>query len=326
MASLRKENNDLKSRLDTIQRSFDQLLDITAKSGPSKVDLNRIQSLRKIVEDTWPIPALEEDESLNTKLNTNSGKDSLIHSEISDDLQSHKPPVDDAGQNNPSKPPYFQDSLTEFFDMVPTHSAFKTLKTPYTWKFKEPPSASIPFILRLKYEGLKRGYNIITSQETPVSLVFRTFKHTMFSESKERILGRIQYLLRQSTELIYQAASGNGKTFTYVSPLESEQLKKSLQFFESPNQLSLDSTAQYPTSSVEPDVDDAELDHEDRYIDLDSVERYLLNRGLNIETGSKFVSMSARTALQNTSSPTLFEEIRGGQELKLSVGKLLNGE
>jgi hypothetical protein len=87
-----------------------------------------------------------------------------------------------------------------------------------------------------------------------------------------------------------------------------------------------DSTGYYSISELEPKTQEVLLDDGQPYIYSTGVEKHLLERGFNITAGSDFVLIPAGSKLQMSETPTMFDEIRGNREFKLSVNKLLSGK
>ena len=222
------------------------------------------------------------------------------------------------------RPSHLQDSVTDVFGTVKALQVARSLKSPSIPHFTQLPPGPIPFSLRLRHEALRRGYTLITAQETPFSLLFRSFKNCIFSHSREFIIQRVHYLLDQSTRFVHQTfGRSDRETIQSFSTVRPEE--KTLQLLHLPGQFSLDTTNHHLASALGPDIKEVTVDGKEGYIGAEGVEEYLRDRGLDISAGSNFVTLPPCAVLQNTQAPTLFDEIRAGQELKLSVGKLMYG-
>jgi hypothetical protein len=117
----------------------------------------------------------------------------------------------------------------------------------------------------------------------------------------------MHYDLQQSTKFIYQSSKS-----TSLNP------EATIPSVESPHPFSLD--------TLPPDAATSALQAGEDYIASEGVEKYLMDRGLDVTSGSPFVSIPPNTVVQTSSCQTLFDEIRAGQEIRLSGSKLLAGK
>jgi hypothetical protein len=293
------------------------------RSDPRNLNLQAIRSLCKTVEESRLRPVSKNEDS-NSTGSAGLEKDVSAVPGMATDTQDNK--VDEIINPTPSmRSPNFEE-LADAFGMITTSPMIQaTFNRPSNPPVAQLPSTSLPFALRFRHEALKRGYQLVTSQETYLSLLFRAFKRSIFSESRQSIIWRLHYLLHQSTKFIFQSApAGNKDVFT--NPLNLENFRRPLQTFDSPSNFTVDSKAYHLMPTTELGKNEISSDKGDGYIDAEDVEQYLLDRGLIIQTGSNELILAASPNQQNSASSTLFDEIRGGQELRLSVSKLLYGK
>jgi len=180
---------------------------------------------------------------------------------------------------------------------------------PSRYSFDELLEKSLPFSLRFKHSALKRGHQLLTVQETSYSILCRAFKYCIFSNTRDDIVKRLDYLFYEScTALFHSSVASDSKGTTPTLVYSSSP--------EGPNIPSLSKDgAREITEEITED-----------YMDPDGVESYLLERGLFIAPGSDIVPFPSSTSKHYSSLPTLFDEIRSQKELRLSVDKLLAGQ
>ncbi|TAQ89947.1 hypothetical protein B7494_g1732 [Chlorociboria aeruginascens] len=291
VASLKVEIEDLKSRLTNIQFSFDQLQAITLRSGLQSSENNIVQSLSKVVEQ-YRLPLAyprDSDQSDNSKELVQWKDQYLAPSAVDPAPTLNNSQGAEISIYTPLNLPHSQDSSVGISNNLQT--GFQNLKGLSIPLLDQLPSTPVPFALRLRHEALKCGYHLITSQEASFASLSRPFKYHMFSESRDSIAKRLQYQLYLSAKFIYQ--SGSGSEEPLADPFDSE-----------------------PAT--------VKVDEKDAFINSNAVERYLIEKGLGITAESTVISVPAGTTFQDSPTPTLFDEMRGGRELKLSVGKLLH--
>jgi hypothetical protein len=180
-------------------------------------------------------------------------------------------------------------------------------------------SLLLPFSIRFRNYAIKRGYDLITTQETSYSMLCRAFRYSIFSKTREDILGHILVHLDESTKITYQALSAirNGNSIVSGTELFGPS--------------SLDTMPSSQTSNTVHSTSEEELieggkDGKEEYIEAEGVQKYLSERGISIDPGSDVVSLPLGSRRVQTTTPTLFDEIRSSQPLKLSVRKLTTGE
>lgn len=293
MTSIQKENEDLKSRLKKFEVSFNELLSIALGSNLPPTQFKIVQSLAEVAQQHSHLQSLDKVD------------DDLRHS-----TDCHK------DQSRPLEP---QDSSTNIPSTILASS--QIINGPYLSTLDQVPVALMPFALRLRIEGLKHGYHLIQDPEASFESLRQAFQHHIFSETRDGILKRIHRQLDQTVKYLYLISEtrtrkemGIGNLWQPSAILEAPLEGSSLKFPESAEYHSM--------SELEPTNEEILLDDGQLYVYSGRVEKLLLERGLSITASSHFIRIPAGSRIGLAAAPTMFDEIRGNRELKLSVHNL----
>lgn len=322
-SSLRKECDHLKDCLDNMGKLFDQLFDFTVKSNLSARDEVLVRELKesskRFRKETKE--SADGDENMDSQSNRSStAGNKCVPPEV---LENRGVPDHSHSSKSPVRSSY-PDVLSETLNL-----------NPCTWQPSNNKSELakddfLSFSVRFRYEGLKRGYSLITTPDVPYSAVFRAFKFCIFSNSRDQIQRQIEFLLHESTKSTQETL--NNSTF---ETMQSDKWWEDIIVpGKAPTHPLLTASSAFLPSwpSNEAHLEDTNLvvappDELQEYVDADGVEQYLSQKGLSIVPGSPYVPLrTAGSPWNKTTERSMFDEMSGEKNIMLIVGKLLHGK
>jgi hypothetical protein len=164
------------------------------------------------------------------------------------------------------------------------------------------PKSAMTFSMWLRYESLKGAYVMVTNQETPYTLLCRAFRYCLFTSTREQIMTHVRRLIHETLKQANQASSTPVTISKKTLPRETYSI--------------LDAD-QFSTEAVKSEFNQP-------YMSPEGVDKYLSERGLKVDPSSSYVTFKLTRG--SVTTPTLFEEICQGKEIKISVRRLLHGE
>lgn len=163
------------------------------------------------------------------------------------------------------------------------------------------PKSAMTFSMWLRYESLKGAYTMVTNQETPYALLCRAFRYCLFTSTREQIMTHVRHLIHETLKQANQASS------TPVTISEKTLPRENYSILEADK---------FSTVTVKSEFNQS-------YMSPEEVDKYLSERGLKVDPSSSYVTFKLT---RSVTTPTLFEDICQGKEMKISVRRLLHGE
>lgn len=186
----------------------------------------------------------------------------------------------------------------------------------------------VPFFARLRHEGLKRGYNLLTLKETPYSVICQSFRFCIFTSTRSQITKHMEGLLQSSSASAFEALS------RYVPPNEN-RLPRDMNLEYHSHSINgrkiLSAITALPARTlpgalkVPSKAGSLAQDGISDYMDSEAVQEYLLNKGLVVQSGVSHISLSRDPTDLAGTGANFFGELLGTRGLTLSVGKFLQG-
>jgi hypothetical protein len=186
----------------------------------------------------------------------------------------------------------------------------------------------VPFSARLRHEGLKRGYNLLTVKETPYSVICRGFRFCIFTSTRCQITKHMEGLLQSSSASAFEALG------RYV-PSNENRLPRDMNLENDSHSINgpkiLSAITALPVKTlpwaleVPSKTGSLAQDGISDYMDSEAVQEYLSNKGLIVQSGVSYISLSRGPKDSAGTGGNFFGELLGTRGLTLSVGKFLQG-
>ena len=178
------------------------------------------------------------------------------------------------------------------------------------------------FSFRLRHEAIKQGYRLITSEDTAPATLSRGFRFCMFNSTREEITEHLRHLLEESSKLMDRNEVKDVHTCLQncsqdASPTNFTESHVTRSWVDEPS-----SAVDCCTEELESNIKDGMME----YIDADTVQKYLAEKGLPFQSGASFVTLSEDSAFKSSKTGTLFEQILGNRALILDIAILIRGK
>lgn len=181
----------------------------------------------------------------------------------------------------------------------------------------------IPFSARLRYEGLKRGYELLAEKHTPYSIICRVFRFCVFTSTRDQIVNHLETLLQSSglsTFEVLRMRVPNG--WSWDMDNEVEQLSPNNNGFKINSTETALPDKLRSWTEVTSKITPLPYDSIFNYMDAQAVQEYLVSKGLVMN--SKASSMALPQNLMNLEGG-MFEDFLGRGGILLDVQRLLEG-
>lgn len=298
IANLRKEVDDLKTRLTEMQKvsnSWFRL--IRALPSLSDEDKHMIQELRtqeKLYQIISPETTTETENpiAINEACRKSSSTKRAVNA-VGKSADHLKAPSFDAASA--------MFSIFDSADLNKSQPDMRIFPNPGLG-VDEPP---LIFSLRLRDHALKSAYRLIATLETPYTTLIERFRNCIFVSTREQIKNRLALLIREFPNTPPDSPS---------SPHHGEHLLSEVSTLTQP--IDIDDHDVIPRKSLQ-------------YLDTTGVHKHLASKGLNVDPRSSVAEFSMGSPSSDSSGAsngaTIFEEVRQRQRVRISVNKLLRG-
>lgn len=183
---------------------------------------------------------------------------------------------------------------------------------------------NVPFSARLRYEGLKRGYELLTEKTTPYSIISRGFRFCIFTSTRDQITKHIETLLQSSSLSAFDGlgkcvpVNGNGWSWNMDVEVKGNQARSNI----SASKILQAKTALPSRADSTSKTVPLSQDSVSNYMDTQAVQGYLVSKGLVIEPSASIIALT-RDPMHLEGN--MFEEFLGRTGVLLSVDRLLEG-
>jgi hypothetical protein len=312
VASLRRDIDDLKTRLLGMESIADEIFGITFSLPYLPEDtISTVQTLWK-KEENYRLP-------IHLRNAARTGQATQENAVISTTKDNHavispSAPVIQTSlgflsgklrdQSIPQlSPPSPIDQHQHSFDIFQDIQKPEPIFGPSVSVFGSFNDSLLKFSLRLRYEALRGAYNLAKKPDAPYKVLCEVFRYCIFSCTRDEIVRHLDFLMQESAKTTYQTLAS--MTASGAGTMSDKRLLL---------------PAYYAT------VESAGLGIDDAYMGPEGVTSYLHEKGLAIDPGLSHAEFTMGPGSLFGSAATLFDEIRQKRKIRISMSMLRHGE